>query len=126
MEVTGVSTACLGKPAMVLPGRRFAFCGVGASTDLSASHLCQLKAYPRKKESLLGGALRGKLVGWSQNTGTRKMVHSIRRTWRMGGEQVDPEQYRRSPLCTPVLGVACFFIFHFFSFCISLFETKPN
>lgn len=88
---------------MVLPGRWFAFCGVGASTDLIASHLRQLKAHPGKKEILLGGALRGKLVGWPQNPGTRKMVHSMRRTWRMEGEQVDPEQYRRSLLCTPAL-----------------------
>lgn len=85
------------------------------------SHLSQLKepVPGRKRERLLGGALRGRFLGWPQNTGAGKIGPLCSQSLEDTREQVDPEN-RRNPCCL------IFLFFIFFFFCISLFETKAQ
>lgn len=100
---------------MVLPGRWVVFSGVGASTDLNASHLRHLKAYPGEKASLLGGALGGEVSRVASEHRNREdgpfHAQSPGDGRRASGSlEIQEDSALHS---SPVLGVVYLFIFSF-------------
>lgn len=95
------------------------------------SHLSQLKqpVPGRKRERLLGGALRGKLLGWPQNTGAGKIGPFCSQSLEDKREQVDPENtggIRAAFQPWPRDGLFFYFSFSSSSSVFLYLKQKPN